>query len=35
MTPGGYRVPDYLRAGSLLTLLFITVTSSMLYLFYL
>jgi len=31
MTPGGYRVPDYLRAGSILSLLFITVTTSMLY----
>jgi len=35
MTPGGYRVPDYLRAGSGLTLLFITITSTMLYVFYL
>jgi len=35
MTPGGYRVPDYLRAGSVLTLLFVTVTTSMLYFLYL
>jgi di/tricarboxylate transporter len=35
MTPGGYRVSDYLRAGSGLTLLFIVLTSSMLYAFYL
>jgi di/tricarboxylate transporter len=34
MTPGGYRVPDYLRAGSVLSLVFVTVTSSMLYFFY-
>lgn len=35
MTPGGYRVPDYLRAGSILSLVFVTVTTSMLYFFYL
>jgi di/tricarboxylate transporter len=35
MTPGGYRVPDYLRAGSILSVLFITVTTSMLYFLYL
>ena len=35
MTPGGYRVPDYLRAGSILSILFITVTTSMLYFLYL
>ncbi len=35
MTPGGYRVPDYLRAGSILSLLFVFVTSTMLYVFYL
>jgi di/tricarboxylate transporter len=35
MTPGGYQIPDYLRAGSLLSLAFVTVTTSMLYLFYL
>ncbi|WP_103019299.1 SLC13 family permease [Salinibacter altiplanensis] len=35
MTPGGYRVPDYLRAGSLLSLIFVLVTTTMLYVFYL
>ena len=35
MTPGGYRVPDYLRAGSALSLIFVLVTTTMLYLFYL
>lgn len=35
MTPGGYRVPDYLRAGSVLSLVFVTVTTSLLYFFYL
>jgi di/tricarboxylate transporter len=35
MTPGGYRVSDYLRAGSGLTLLFIVLSSTMLYAFYL
>lgn len=35
MTPGGYRVPDYLRAGSILSIAFVTVTTSMLYFFYL
>ena len=34
MTPGGYQVPDYLRAGSILSLIFVTITSSMLYVFY-
>ena len=34
MTPGGYRVGDYLKAGSFLSLLFIGVTSFMLYMFY-
>ncbi len=34
MTPGGYRVPDYLKAGSLLSVLFIAVSSTMLYFFY-
>jgi di/tricarboxylate transporter len=34
MTPGGYRVPDYLRAGSILSVVFVTVTTSMLYFFY-
>jgi len=35
MTPGGYRVPDYLRAGSILSIVFVTVTTSLLYVFYL
>lgn len=35
MTPGGYRVPDYLRAGSLLSIIFVTVTTTVLYFFYL
>lgn len=35
MTPGGYRVPDYLRAGSILSILFVAVTTTILYLFYL
>ncbi len=35
MTPGGYRVPDYLRAGSILSVMFVLVTTSMLYFFYL
>jgi di/tricarboxylate transporter len=35
MTPGGYRVPDYLRAGSLLSITFVFVTTTMLYFFYL
>jgi di/tricarboxylate transporter len=34
MTPGGYRVSDYLKAGSLLSLLFVTVSTTILYLFY-
>lgn len=34
MTPGGYRVRDYLRAGSLLSVLFVTVSAFMLYFFY-
>jgi di/tricarboxylate transporter len=34
MTPGGYRVQDYLKAGSLLSLLFVTVSTSVLYFFY-
>lgn len=34
MTPGGYRVPDYLRAGSILSMVFVTVSTIMLYLFY-
>lgn len=35
MTPGGYRVPDYLRAGSLLSVIFVTLTTTVLYFFYL
>ncbi|PQJ33827.1 SLC13 family permease [Salinibacter sp. 10B] len=34
MTPGGYRVNDYLKAGSLLSLLFVTVSTTVLYFFY-
>lgn len=34
MTPGGYRVPDYVRAGSALSILFVTITTSILYVFY-
>jgi di/tricarboxylate transporter len=34
MTPGGYRVPDYLRAGSVLSVLFVLVSTAMLYFFY-
>ncbi len=34
MTPGGYRVADYLKAGSLLSLLFVTVSTTVLYFFY-
>lgn len=34
MTPGGYRIRDYLRAGSLLSLLFVAVSAFMLYYFY-
>ena len=35
MTPGGYRVQDYLRAGSVLSLIFVTVSTTVLYFFYL
>ena len=35
MTPGGYRVADYLKAGSILSLLFVTVSTTVLYFFYL
>lgn len=35
MTPGGYRVPDYLKAGSILSGLFLLVSTTMLYVFYL
>ena len=34
MTPGGYRVNDYLKAGSLLSLIFITLSTTVLYFFY-
>ena len=34
MTPGGYRVTDYLKAGSILSLLFVTVSTIVLYIFY-
>jgi di/tricarboxylate transporter len=35
MTPGGYAVPDYLKAGSVLSLIFVTVTTTILYFGYL
>jgi len=35
MTPGGYRVQDYLKAGSILSLIFVTVSTTVLYFFYL
>ncbi|MFP4229037.1 MAG: SLC13 family permease, partial [Salinivenus sp.] len=35
MTPGGYRVSDYLKAGSILSVLFLLVSTTMLYVFYL
>ena len=31
MTPGGYRVPDYLKAGSILSVIFILVSAGLLY----
>lgn len=34
MTPGGYRVADYLKAGSILSLIFVTVSTAVLYFFY-
>lgn len=34
MAPGGYRVPDYVRAGGAMTVLFIIVTIAALHLFY-
>ena len=34
MTPGGYRVADYLKAGSILSLFFVTVSTTVLYFFY-
>jgi di/tricarboxylate transporter len=35
MSPGGYRVADYLKAGSLLSLLYVALCTTMLYGFYL
>ena len=35
MTPGGYQVSDYLRAGSLLSVIFLLVSSAMIYFVYL
>lgn len=35
MSPGGYHVSDYLRAGTLLSLLYVTLCTSMLYAFFL
>ena len=35
MTPGGYRVQDYIKAGSILSLIFVTVSTTVLYFFYL
>ena len=34
MTPGGYRVQDYLKAGSILSIIFVTVSTTVLYFFY-
>ena len=34
MTPGGYEVPDYLKAGSILSAIFVTISASMLFFFY-
>jgi len=34
MTPGGYQVSDYLRAGSILSMIFVAVSAAVLYLFY-
>jgi di/tricarboxylate transporter len=34
MTPGGYRVSDYLKAGSILSVIFVVVSTAMLYTFY-
>jgi di/tricarboxylate transporter len=35
MGPGGYRNKDYIKAGSVMSLLFITITITMIYFFYL
>ena len=34
MTPGGYQVADYLKAGSILSVIFIAVSTSMIYFLY-
>jgi len=34
MRPGGYRTVDYAKAGSIMTLLFLTVELTMIYFFY-
>jgi di/tricarboxylate transporter len=34
MGPGGYRVPDYMRAGGIMTILFLVVSLAMLNLVY-
>ncbi len=34
MGPGGYRVPDYVRAGSIMTILFLVVMIAMMYLLF-
>jgi di/tricarboxylate transporter len=34
MTPGGYQVRDYLKAGSVLSVLFVVVSTTVLYFFY-
>ena len=34
MGPGGYRVPDFMRAGSVMTILFLIVSVSVLNLLY-
>ena len=35
MTPGGYAVKDYVTAGGVLSLLFLFVSTTVLYFFYL
>jgi di/tricarboxylate transporter len=35
MTPDGYRAAHYLKAGSILSLLFVSVSTTVLYYFYL
>lgn len=34
MTPGGYRVADYLKAGSLLSVIFVAVSTAMIYILF-